>query len=211
MKFKYIAFDVDGTLIDTAASEMRVLAQALDEIMGDPLPEGCLQMFFGTSGRAGLARMGYTPGEIERIYPRWLELSNATIGDNPMFPGVEEMLDALAAAGAKMGVVTSRTHKGYQAGEERCHLERYFSTAVCAEDTERHKPYPDPLLAYLERAGARPEETLYVGDSAYDMACAEAAGVPSALALWGANDKELLAGFRAETPAALLRYITSAE
>ena len=55
---------------------------------------------------------------------------------------------------------------------------------VAFEDTEKHKPDPDPVLAGMERLGSTPETTLVVGDSAYDILCAHNAGVKAALVTW---------------------------
>ena len=60
-----------------------------------------------------------------------------------------------------------------------------FSVSVCSDDTERRKPFPEPLLKYLELSGAKSTEVLYIGDSEHDMACAKAAGVDCGLAMWG--------------------------
>ena len=68
----------------------------------------------------------------------------------------------------------------------RLGLDGYFDTVVCEEDTVCHKPEAEPLECYMRRAGARPEEVLYIGDSIYDMECARAAKTACGLALWGA-------------------------
>ena len=56
-------------------------------------------------------------------------------------------------------------------------LERYFETVVTGDDTERHKPDPEPLLLALERLGASPSAAAYVGDSPFDIRAAKAAGM----------------------------------
>lgn len=65
------------------------------------------------------------------------------------------------------------------------YIERFFDHMVLYEITREHKPSPQPLQKFLELSGAAPEETLYVGDAAWDMQCAAAAGAKGALALWG--------------------------
>jgi pyrophosphatase PpaX len=56
---------------------------------------------------------------------------------------------------------------------------------VGAEDTERHKPDPDPLLEALRRLGAAPATAAYVGDSPFDVRAAKAAGVLAVAVGWG--------------------------
>lgn len=56
---------------------------------------------------------------------------------------------------------------------------------VGAEDTERHKPDPDPLLEALARMGAQPQDAAYVGDSPFDIRAGKAAGTLAVAVGWG--------------------------
>ena len=64
-------------------------------------------------------------------------------------------------------------------------LERYFDTVVTSDQTEHHKPHPEPVLTALERLGAKPEEAAFVGDSPFDMGAGKAAGVFTVAVSWG--------------------------
>ncbi|HET6624335.1 MAG TPA: HAD-IA family hydrolase, partial [Gaiellaceae bacterium] len=64
-------------------------------------------------------------------------------------------------------------------------LAKEFEVVVGYEDTERHKPEPDPVLLALERLGAAPAEAAYVGDSPFDIRAAKAAGVFAVAVAWG--------------------------
>ena len=66
-------------------------------------------------------------------------------------------------------------------------LADYFSRIVCSYDTDEHKPQAAPLVAYLAKAHVSPENALYIGDSIYDIQCANNAGVDSGLVLWSNN------------------------
>ena len=105
------------------------------------------------------------------------------------FPEVARLLAELnrVPSGARLGIVTSRMREEYDGDFISHGLHPLFSTVICADDTERHKPAPDPLLAYLERSGAEKGDAIYIGDSGYDMDCAVAAGVDCGHALWGAE------------------------
>ena len=100
------------------------------------------------------------------------------------FPGVVPVLHDLRETGARLGVVTSRSRFEIEYDAHLAVLLPLFHTVVCSADSVRHKPYPDPMLAYLEKAGARKETTLYVGDTMHDWRCGHDAGCDFALADW---------------------------
>jgi pyrophosphatase PpaX len=71
-------------------------------------------------------------------------------------------------------------------GLARCDLPaEWFAAIVTADDVERYKPEPEPVLKALEQTGVTAPETLFVGDSTHDMRSGRAAGVVTAAALWG--------------------------
>ena len=108
-----------------------------------------------------------------------------------IFPGVEKALDGLRARGASLGIVTSKRPESYARDFVPFALDGYFDLRITCADTLLHKPHPEPLLKFLERAGVGPSEALYVGDSVYDRDCARAAGVDFALAVWGSARPEM--------------------
>lgn len=204
MKYRYLAFDVDGTLIDSERSDLLNLQSTLRDLMGQERPLEELSVVFGTVGKTGLAKLGYTEAEAERIYPVWYQRALDSLGAAPLFPGIESVLLALRARGCRMGVVTSRQRELYRLGAEPHALDRFFGAAICQEDTRAHKPEAEPMIELMRRLCAEPAQTLFVGDSRYDMECARAAGVDSALALWGAHDPGLSATHYLEAPEELL-------
>ena len=56
-------------------------------------------------------------------------------------------------------------------------LENYFDVLIATEDTERHKPDPQPVLTACERLCVAPDDALYVGDSVFDILCGKNAGM----------------------------------
>ncbi|HEX5134204.1 MAG TPA: HAD-IA family hydrolase, partial [Thermoanaerobaculia bacterium] len=78
-----------------------------------------------------------------------------------------------------IALVTSGTGERVSRELVRLRLERSFRAVVCSEDVPRRKPYPEPLLAGLDRLGVAPPDAAYVGDSPEDVGMARAAGVYS--------------------------------
>jgi pyrophosphatase PpaX len=100
--------------------------------------------------------------------------------------GILDALGALRAEGRELGVVTAKRRATLAlAFEVLPQLRRYFDVTVGAEDTERHKPHPEPLLAALERLGSDAADAVYVGDSPFDVQAAKAAGMASVAVTWG--------------------------
>ena len=181
---KYFIFDVDGTLMNSAAVDQQCLKQTLHEFGRDYTFEE-LRPSFGKPGRQTLADLGFTGETAERIMDRWEGLSKERASEVLAFDGIEALLRELHARGCRCGIVTSRTHYQFDYGFSPLGLDGYFDAVICMEDAPRHKPAPDPLLECLRRMGGEPGEAVYVGDGESDMQCAAAAGVASCLALWG--------------------------
>ncbi len=121
-------------------------------------------------------------------------------GPIPLLPGISDLLVKLKASGIVLGLVTS----GYRRGAEgnpnwgilrelrELGLTDMFSAVVGYEDTDRHKPEPDPFLAALELLAIRSKNVVAVGDSPFDIHGAKGAGIAAAAALWGTYNTTLL-------------------
>lgn len=110
-----------------------------------------------------------------------------------VFPGVVETIAGLAEQGVKLGVVSSKIQRTVLRGLRLFDLARYFSTAVCLEETERHKPDPAPVLLALDQLGLTAAETLMVGDSPADLEAGRRAGTATAAVAWSTFSRERLA------------------
>ena len=181
--FRYVVFDVDGTLADTDDISQRALQDLLFERTGEEEDLADLAFTRGIPGDEALAQLGIFDASA---LDRWDELAREHADEVKLFYGVREMLEELRASGRVLGIVSSRRRDEYEAVITPLGVDGYFETMVLAEDTERHKPEPDPLLEYLRRSGAKPEETIYVGDTAHDSRAARSAGVSFVFAGWGA-------------------------
>jgi pyrophosphatase PpaX len=88
-------------------------------------------------------------------------------------------------------------------------LRALFEVVMAAEDSERHKPAPDPVLGALERLGAAPEGACYVGDSPFDIESGRTAGVVTIAVTWGFFSRDALEAVGpdriVETPGELVR------
>lgn len=176
------AFDIDGTLLDTERTGVLSLIQTIRELIGSEVSYGEAYSFFGIPSFKAASILGYA--DEQRFAEVWEQHYQELMYLVTPFPGVEKALQDLKARGARLGVVTSRcaTEIGYDP-----HLKSllpYFDIVIGSEQSERHKPFPDPMLAYLAAAGASAADTLYIGDTMHDWCCGRDAGCDFALADW---------------------------
>ena len=100
------------------------------------------------------------------------------------FPGMVELIRKLRQEGCKVGIVTSRLRNTTVRGLAQFGLLEDIDEIITCEDTEKHKPEPEPALEALSRLGAKAEETVMVGDSLFDIRCAHGAGIRAILVGW---------------------------
>jgi phosphoglycolate phosphatase len=178
-------FDLDGTLVDTAADLVRTLNLILAEEGLAPVSVEDAGSLIGAGAKAMVTRGfrlgGREPDEadLERTYHRFLALyaDNLSVESRP-YPGVPAALDRLAAAGWRMAVCTNKPEAmSLRLLADLGLLDRF--AAVCGGDTfPVRKPDAAHVLGTIERAGGDASRALMVGDSLNDIAAAKNAHIP---------------------------------
>ncbi len=182
MRYTDVVFDIDGTLIDSTRAIRAGLDDLALELVGRRLTSQEAALGNGLPAGPALERMGL-PGD-EGTQERWIRNLLAHWDEVVVFDGVPEVLAGLARSGVRLGAVTAETRSEMERGFATFDVSRLLAHVVVAEDTERHKPDPEPLESYLAWSGAEAGDVLYVGDGLVDAECARAAGVDFALAAW---------------------------
>lgn len=209
MRYTHIVFDIDNTLINTTEAVLHGLQRALRDVTGEHWDISRLLLVLGIPGLDAFERLGiHSPDQIFRIYPLWEQYEQEYQYTAYLYEGIVPLLDFLKKKGCSLGIITSKTMPQYTCSFLPFQISGYFQTVITADDTVRHKPDPEPMLAYMERTGASPRQILYIGDSIYDMQCASQAGVDSCLALWGCHCPDGISStHRFEDPAAIIRCL----
>ena len=134
----------------------------------------------------GLAASGGDPARAGELTPRFLELydGRAARHTHP-YPGAPQALANLKALGLRLGLVTNKPVKATMEIVDALDLARFFGAVVGGDTLEERKPHPAPLLAAAARLGAKPRETVMVGDNHHDVAAARAAGMRAVVVTWG--------------------------
>jgi pyrophosphatase PpaX len=96
-----------------------------------------------------------------------------------------DVLTRLKDEGRRLGVVTAKRRETVRLAFSYLPLERFFDVVVGSDDTERHKPDPQPLAHALDLLKATRDDAVYVGDSPFDIRAAKAAGMHSVAVTWG--------------------------
>lgn len=188
-----VLIDLDGTLLDTAPD----IAAAANAMLGDlglgSVPGEAVRGFIG-QGIAHLVRRcleratGRPPEQsaFEAALARFNEHYERENGRAARpFPGVAAGLEAMRAAGLPLACVTNKVTRFTVPLLARAGLAGYFATVVCGDTTGKRKPDPEPFLYGCDRLGARPAETVVIGDSANDARGARAAGCRVLLVPYG--------------------------
>ena len=190
---KAALFDFDGTLVDTTDLIYQSMRHAAGEVLGR---EVAREVLMANVGQPLPRQMELLSAEHAKALLNSYRLHNEENHDALIkeFPGVEEALARLRWAGVQVAVVTSKRRFSVDMALKNFPgLGEVVDQWVTMEDTNEHKPRPEPLHKGLELLGNVPrEEATYVGDSPFDVAAAKAARVKSIAVSWGAFSEEAL-------------------
>jgi phosphoglycolate phosphatase len=110
----------------------------------------------------------------------------------PLYPGAREAVMALAARGdMALGMATGKSRRGVAAVLGRHGLLELFTT-IHTSDSAPSKPHPEMILAAMRETGAAPDDTIVIGDTAFDMTMARAAGARGIAVGWGYHPRASL-------------------
>jgi phosphoglycolate phosphatase len=194
---KLVIFDCDGTLVD---SQHVIVAAMHEAYRGHRVPVPARERLLSIVGLS-LPEAFRTLGEGHPDYPvtslieRYRTAHAALLTQAhaaPLFPDARETVEALAQRPATvLGIATGKSRRGVEGVLGRHGLLGYFLTIKTADDAPS-KPDPTMVLEAMRETGAAPADTVVVGDTAFDMAMARAAGAAGIGVVWGYHPPEAL-------------------
>lgn len=190
-KYHNYLFDLDGTLINTIdliidcfhhslhyAGGVKITREEICSHVGLPLKEQ-FKIYLGH-----LKDVDY-----EEVMQKHLDYQlKHWPGKVFVYKGVTEVLDKLKKNECRLAVVTSRRIKTAELYMKALGLYDYFEYLITPELTPTHKPNPEPAFYAIRQLQVSPQETLFIGDSTFDIECGHRAGLATAFAQWGGHN-----------------------
>lgn len=185
---KAVLFDLDGTLLDTAPDMVGAL-NALRHEHGLPaLPFDEVRSAV-SHGAARVVKTGFADADHEsllQLQQRFLAIYRGALSrETRFFPGMDDVLTALADLKIKSGIVTNKAGWLTEPLLQELGIRNRFVCVVSGDTLAERKPHPLPLLHAAALAQAAPAECIYVGDAERDVQAAHAAAMPALVANYG--------------------------
>jgi phosphoglycolate phosphatase len=212
-----VAFDLDGTIIDSAPDLAVAANRMLARLGFAALPEARVPHLIGAGVERFVARAlahgrgGKLPGPALQAQATTLfrQLYRRQIFERGrVYPGVLEALRTLAAAGVHLCCITNKESALALPLLAAARLQKFFGVILCADREVDRKPSPTLLLSACAQLGIEPARMLYVGDSRTDVLAARGAGCPVVMVDYGYHGDLPLHALKPDGVVADLRAIT---
>ncbi len=184
-------FDCDGTLVDSQHNICRAVEEAFEMSALAPPPRPAIRRIVGLSLVEAMrillpdAESAQHLALADDYKAAFFRLrSSGAMAEEPLYDGILEAIDTLAAAGWMLGVATGKSDRGLH---HVLHHHGIFDRFATLQTADRHPSKPDPSMITLamREAGATPERTVMIGDTSFDMAMARASGARAIGVAWG--------------------------
>lgn len=196
---KLALFDVDGTLMD---SQAMILASLTAAFNSEDMPLPSRDEMLGIVGLSLVKAMAtLRPDDAAERHERlaqsykqafWTYRTDKSFPEVP-FDGALELVRRLQARDdVLIGIATGKSQRGVRHIIDQFGLEGVFTTIQTSDDAPS-KPHPGMILQAMAETGARPEDTVMIGDAIFDIDMAHAAGVKAVAVGWGFQPTSVLA------------------
>jgi len=187
--FDIVGFDLDGTMLDTSGDLAAAVNHALATVGRPPLTVEQVKPMIGGGARHMLkqgltATGGYDEPMLDALHAKLLAYyeANICVLTKP-YPGVIDALDALAAKGVTLGIVTNKIERFARTVLGELGLTDRFACILGGDTMTESKPSPMPIHEMVKMCGGG--RAAFVGDSIFDIQAGQAAGLPTIACSFG--------------------------
>ena len=185
-----IIFDFDGTLVDTNELILNSFKH-ISEVYHKDYDEDYILSSFGEPLKNAIQR-DYNEHNIDEVLLTYKNYQEERFKEQvTLYDMVLETLQILQEKKFKLGIATSRLKKSTQDALKLFDIEHFFKCVITVDDVANPKPHKEPLEKAMSLLGSNREETIYVGDTEFDVVCAQNAGVTPALVGWHLHSSQL--------------------
>ncbi|MEB3767373.1 HAD-IA family hydrolase [Acinetobacter sp. MD2] len=187
---KAVLFDLDGTLIDTAADFIRIIQQMCRDEQRDVVDAEQIRMQVSEGARA-MVKLVYPELNMDDATflahrQRFLDLYQQNIVvDTDLFAGMYPLLEMLEQQQIPWGIVTNKPRGLTELLLDKLNLTERCAVLVCPEDVTHTKPAPEPMFLAAKQLNLAAEEIIYVGDHPRDIDAGRHAKMYTILAAYG--------------------------
>ena len=187
---KAVLFDLDGTLIDTAADFIRIIQDMCRDKQCDVVAADLIRTQVSEGARA-MVKLVYPELDVEDPVflahrQRFLDVYGDDIAvETDLFDGMYPLLETLESQNIPWGIVTNKPRWLSEALLKALNLTERCAVLVCPEDVSKTKPDPEPMYLAAKRIQIQPENCIYVGDHPRDIDAGRHAQMYTILAAYG--------------------------
>ncbi len=187
---KAMLFDLDGTLVDTAADFTAVLNDMTRAAGVAPTSYDAIHQTVSNGARA-LVKLAF---DLDPEHPQFQSHLDTLLGlyqqrientQATLYPGMDALLAHMEARDIKWGVVTNKPQLYSRPLLSKLQLLERCASLICPDDVTHTKPHPEPLLLACTQMGLSPDTVIYVGDHPRDIEAGNAAGMYTIAVTYG--------------------------
>ncbi|WP_295712905.1 HAD family hydrolase [uncultured Mitsuokella sp.] len=180
MNYRLYLFDFDYTLVNSESAIVQCFHITLQKLGYEDVPDERIKNTIGLPMTEAVKRIIGTDDEneaehfVDHYRP---EADRYMTPGTTFFPGAVAALRAIKETGAKIGIISNKTHRRIQEKFDVDHVPELIDLIIGSDDVTNHKPEPTGLLRAIEHFGVKKSDVLYTGDSYIDAETAQNAGV----------------------------------
>jgi phosphoglycolate phosphatase len=202
---RLVVFDWDGTLMDSEAQIVSCLHAAIRDLSLEAMDDETVKNVIGLGLREAIDTL--VPGQDATFHEEFVAHYRRhwfNSADSQLFEGARDMLELCRQHNLLLGVATGKARRGLDRVLGKTGLAGMFDATRCADEAPS-KPHPQMLIDLMQQLDVRPEQTIMVGDTEYDMQMATSAGAGKVAVTCGVHSEQRLARHE---PLASLRHVT---